>query len=320
METGNDILLLWAEEVNYPAGWTMISHEHPFFHLFYCKEGTSSFLVGGKAMVLAQGDCIIVPPRCVHGILEPMAQSAVIDEIMFRVKDHHLLESLSKLGIQTATDSFSRELLDFLVQYGISRLDYMKTYVMHSLYTLLAHFCMAVEDTSVVALNRQKINTAGFSLVSAQIVIYIDEHYMEPVSLEVLSESVGYNSSYICTVFKKDAGITINDYLNFVRIKQAAEYLSYTNMDVATICTLSGFQNQSHFIRTFRKFLGVPPGYYKRMTPVNINDKVLEKFPEHIMGSELYAIAQRLGTFQELDKAAGEMEDRKIEIVSSNKK
>ena len=41
---------------------------------------------------------------------------------------------------------------------------------------------MAVEDTSVIALNRQQINTAGFSKVSAEIVIYIDAHYMEPVS------------------------------------------------------------------------------------------------------------------------------------------
>jgi AraC-like DNA-binding protein len=307
MEPVNDTLLLWAEEVTYPAGWTMISHEHPFFHLFFCREGTCTFLVDRQQTTLKKGDCLIVPPHFVHGIDEPLSESAVIDEIMFRVKDSHLLQSLSRLGIKAASDPFSRELLDFLVQFGISRLDYMKTYVTHSLFTLLAHFCMAVEDTSPAALNRQKINTAGFSLVSTKIVIYIDAHYMEPVSLDAISQSVDYNSSYVCTVFKKDTGITVNDYLNFVRIKQAAEYLSYTNLDIGTVCALSGFQNQSHFNRTFRKFLGVPPGYYKRMTPVNINDRVLEKFPEHVMGSELYAIAERLGTFQELDKAAGEV-------------
>ncbi len=294
-----DIRLLWAEEVVYPAEWTMNLHEHPFFHMFFCKEGRCTFQVGESPLPLAQGDCLIVPPHGLHGITEPLSESARIHEIMFRTDDAHLLESLEKLGMKIAADDFSRTLLDFLVQYGVSRQDYMQRYVSHSLYTLLSHFCMAIEDTSLIALNRQKINTAGFTRLSAEIVIYIDEHYQEPVSLDDIAGSTGYNASYLCTVFKKDAGITINDYLNFVRIKQAAEYLSYTNYDLGTICRLSGFQNQSHFIRTFRKFLGVPPGYYKRMAPVNINDNVLEKFSEHLMGTELHAIAARLGTFQE---------------------
>ncbi|MDD5017355.1 MAG: helix-turn-helix transcriptional regulator [Eubacteriales bacterium] len=94
---------------------------------------------------------------------------------------------------------------------------------------------------------------------------------MNKISLETIAKTLGYNKHYICTAFKKDTGITIFDYLNFVRIRHAAEMFSYSDKDLLTICQRVGFTNLSHFNHTFKKLTGLPPGQYKRMFPVDIN-------------------------------------------------
>jgi len=79
----------------------------------------------------------------------------------------------------------------------------------------------------------------------------------------LLSEAFHYSPSYLSRIFHSEKGITINSYLNKVRIEYAVQLLRTTNMTVKEIALRSGYINISHFNRIFKKTVGVAPTYIK---------------------------------------------------------
>ena len=60
----------------------------------------------------------------------------------------------------------------------------------------------------------------------------------------------------------------------------------------------SGFSNIGHFNRTFKKFLGMSPGYYKRMSPINFNETRVE--PRGDLESKLNDVAKQIGSIRNI--------------------
>ncbi len=94
---------------------------------------------------------------------------------------------------------------------------------------------------------------------------YIQEHYAEGLSLELLADHIDLNASYLSVLFKKELGLNFSEYLINVRIDAAKDLLSRTNDSVADICTKVGYTDSRHFSRLFTKKVGVKPSDYRRM-------------------------------------------------------
>lgn len=93
---------------------------------------------------------------------------------------------------------------------------------------------------------------------------YIDEHYLEPISLQDVSGIFFRDMFYLSHLFKKVTGFTFKQYLILQRISKAKELLFHTDDDVTTVCMNSGFNNVNHFIRIFKKTEGVTPYQYRK--------------------------------------------------------
>ncbi len=94
---------------------------------------------------------------------------------------------------------------------------------------------------------------------------YINSHYNENITLEILSEHFDLNPSYLCRCFKKFTNYTIIEYINYVRIKIAERKLINTDESVSEIAKSVGFPSQSYFTKTFRAMLSITPLQYKKM-------------------------------------------------------
>lgn len=108
----------------------------------------------------------------------------------------------------------------------------------------------------------QKINTRNFSRIKP-ILAYIMENPTEPLTLSHISERFHFNKQYLCRIFKKTTGVSVGDYITSVRI-QLACLLLRQGVSVQQSGEQSGFVNNSAFITAFRRFVGVPPGRYKK--------------------------------------------------------
>lgn len=123
----------------------------------------------------------------------------------------------------------------------------------------------------LAVLHRKKLLSSAQELVNPELLKkilpvfqYIDENYSEHLSLEDLARCVNFHKAYFCRLFKQATGITVVDYLNFVRIREA-EALLRSNMSAIEASYLVGFSSPSYFTKIFKKYRLCSPSTYKKI-------------------------------------------------------
>ncbi|MBQ7850728.1 MAG: helix-turn-helix domain-containing protein [Clostridia bacterium] len=97
-----------------------------------------------------------------------------------------------------------------------------------------------------------------------QIISYITEHLIEPIAIADLAEVLHLNAQYVMRLFKKEVGCPIIQYITARRIALSVRYLEETNISVADIAVLCGFDNYSYFIRLFKRFTNETPVSFRK--------------------------------------------------------
>ena len=88
---------------------------------------------------------------------------------------------------------------------------------------------------------------------------YIVEHYTEDISLKMLGEEVELSSSYLGNLFKKETGISLQQYLTNIRLNHAENLLRSGEYNVNEAAWASGFSDPFYFSKLFKKERGVLP-------------------------------------------------------------
>ncbi len=98
-----------------------------------------------------------------------------------------------------------------------------------------------------------------------KIVQFIKENYTSDLSREGLAAAVGLNPNYMSTLFKKYTGYKINDYINKLRIEEAAAKLTQREEKIIEIAFAVGFESLTTFNRVFKSVIGKTPTEYRDM-------------------------------------------------------
>lgn len=115
--------------------------------------------------------------------------------------------------------------------------------------------CDAVDN----ARNRHK------SSVVEAVKVYIGENYQDKgLGLDKIAENVYLSNSYLSSLFKKNTGQTITDYISKIRINQAKRLLVESDMKIAEIAERNGYINQFYFSSCFKKIVGVSPQEFRK--------------------------------------------------------
>lgn len=94
---------------------------------------------------------------------------------------------------------------------------------------------------------------------------YIDQHYTEKISLDALAQIFYINKFHLTRVFKMVYGISINSYIQQLRITQAKHLLRFSDLPVQAVAQKCGIDDANYFSRMFKKVEGVSPGGFRRM-------------------------------------------------------
>jgi AraC-like DNA-binding protein len=95
------------------------------------------------------------------------------------------------------------------------------------------------------------------------IIKYITENYKKDIGITDISEAVGLSYSHVRKVFKDELGKSIVDYMNAMRIMDAKQLLSTTDLSIKNIAVNLGYNNDQSFTRFFKKIEGMTPGEYR---------------------------------------------------------
>lgn len=91
---------------------------------------------------------------------------------------------------------------------------------------------------------------------------YMEEYYMEPITLEEISGYVGVTPQHFSKMFKKELGINYIEWLTNYRMDIAKELLVEGKNAIKEICYQVGYSDPNYFSRIFKKVVGISPKEY----------------------------------------------------------
>lgn len=103
--------------------------------------------------------------------------------------------------------------------------------------------------------NKQKIQQA---------LAYMHEHFHEDLNMAVVSNYISMNYSLFSYAFKQYTGSNFVSYLKELRVQEAKRLLEETDMRVIEISQRVGYENEKHFMKTFKALCGVSPSEYRK--------------------------------------------------------
>lgn len=110
---------------------------------------------------------------------------------------------------------------------------------------------------------------AGTNQIVTLATTYILQHYNEPLSLSLIADEIGVNSSYLSDLIHKSLGQSYSQYLLKVRMEQAVIMMKQQpNTKVYEIAEKTGFVSTKHFISVFKKYYGLTPAVYMEQSTV----------------------------------------------------
>lgn len=96
-----------------------------------------------------------------------------------------------------------------------------------------------------------------------QIQEYINQHYMDNITLQHLSEVFFINPNYLSRMFKEKTGGNFIDYLTSVRIEKAKDLLENSDLKISEISLTVGYETSKYFSSVFKEKCGITPKEYR---------------------------------------------------------
>ena len=104
---------------------------------------------------------------------------------------------------------------------------------------------------------------SSHSTVVGNALAYINERFSEPLTLEMIASNSGLSPFHFSRIFSAETGFTPHQYLIATRINSAKFLLKLPDIPIKEIAFGSGFNSESSFCSTFRKWEHMTPGEYR---------------------------------------------------------
>lgn len=223
-------------------------HSHECFCFGVVEEGCVTFTIDGNRRLLNPGMAFIIPSNvgvsiCAEGryrYITICIKSGWKDDIKnLEFKDYFLTFATSSRIHEMCTDYIKKGSAKAFVQ---------------SIITLMKP--VIVKDSG----KSERSETSGVIKIAAE---YICKHAEEKFSLDELAGAVHVSKYYLVKLFKKEMGVTPNQYYIQAKIRIAKKKIKSPQKEVDVAMDLN-FNDQSHLCNLFKKQMGISLQDYKK--------------------------------------------------------
>jgi AraC-like DNA-binding protein len=265
---------LYLDYVKRTDPFSMTSnHFHPYYEIYYLLSGSRIYFVKDTTYRVAAGDLVFIDKNVVHKTLldaEPAHERIVIhiDERFVRdvLMPHEtlLLRPFRQLSPIVHLPSDERERLGQTIARMLAELrDKPPGYeisIRHAVTELLLLSARHVvanrpPEPAFVSPVHRKIS---------EVVRYLNANYGDQIRVQELAGRFFISPYYMSRAFKEVTGFTVIDYLNLTRIKEAQRLLRESNLSITAVAAQAGFDNFSHFGKTFKKITRTSARDYRK--------------------------------------------------------
>jgi AraC-like DNA-binding protein len=239
-------------------------HSHDQYAIGVIESGALGFYYRGENVIAPQGNINLCIPGEVH-----TGHAATDNGWVYRMFyfDPELLRHIaSEVGNQPHDVPFFKtgviqddELAQLIRQLHL-KLEQKDSAVIeqesHLLWTLAQMILRHADDPPTL----QDIKKEPLAV--KQIKEFIETHYAENFSIDELAQITHLSPFHLIRVFGDATGIPPHAYLRQIRVKRAKEMLT-RSYSISNVAQATGFNDQSHLNRWFKRLLGITPGQYR---------------------------------------------------------
>ena len=256
-----------------------VPHFHTSFELALFKEGTGRYRCNNKLLSFSQGDIFMFSTNEEH-FIEQITEEMTVLNVHFEFQ--YILSCTRDEQRFSFMDVFFNRREDFCnkidrnlqIAKEISRLMLSMEAEMRE---QKANYEIIVQSkllTVLSLLSREFGSTQGSFKIPhhldkmrelEMVINYINAHYTEQLTLDMLSKVGKMDISSLCKLFKKTHGITIWDYITIRRIDSAKNLLKNTDKKILDIQFLCGYQTCANFNKNFKKLTNMSPREYRNL-------------------------------------------------------
>jgi AraC-like DNA-binding protein len=236
-------------------------HSHDYFVLSLIERGRQSFTHKGTKYRTPPGGLILINPGVVHtgeavdtqGFeLRALYPSLpLMETAVFELTGRRTLPFFKEVLVdhRWATNSISS--LHKAILAGAGLLE-SESRVLWTITQLIKRYADVGSSEGHVGKEKRVIQ---------QVRHYIEEHFAENITLNMLAQYVSLSPYYLLRAFRAEVGMPPYAYLESVRIRHTQQLIK-TGIPLAEVAAEVGFSSQSHMTRQFKKIIGVTPGQY----------------------------------------------------------
>lgn len=261
-----------------------ILHRHEYIEVVYVISGTATHTVGDKSYAVKRGDLCFINVNTVHMFCENKKSSEplVVYDLMFTPEffDCSLTEgrSLEDLGDSYLFRALPKGQPGKENSFGVSGNVYVKFSElfnrMYDEYRDRSSGCMEIIRAYllVVVVTAMRMRAAADKQITTRkkeqlvqrVRDYIEKNYRVPITVQNLAKSVYLSPDYLGRIFKEITGETISAQIQSVRVRNACRLLITTQRTIVDIAAACGFGDAKNFYSVFKRYMGMPPGDYRR--------------------------------------------------------
>ncbi len=230
-------------------------HWHEHIELLYIKSGSCNVVGGDVTNILKKGDVVVFSPDCVHSLQSDACEYYCITVDRRFCTDFGIPANQGQFSwVSTGGDinSCYSKIIRLMKTQPICYKEEVKALLLRILAIVYRSY----------TLNEKMCGTVNNKMIS-QAIEYLNTHFSEPVTVEELSQYVGFSKYYFCRSFKQVTGKTVVDYINLLRCQNAKRLITSGQYNVSESARISGFNNLSYFSRTYIKHMGKSPSNEK---------------------------------------------------------
>ena len=227
-------------------------HTHTYCEMILYEAFDGSVRVNGEEISPTGITAVILSPLDFHQITVKDAGDAVYVKVGFHPDTPGIPPVDTSVVLEgIASDSFLRTLFrEMRDQAGNT--PYLTRLVGCAVYHILHN------GRKIFPLGESQINRVALAAIKM-----INEGFRDELTLSLAAECLAVTPQYLSYAFKKGLGVNFSHYLAYTRIKYAASMMLNTRASITDICFESGFENFSHFSRSFKKHYGLSPREYR---------------------------------------------------------
>lgn len=254
-------------------------HWHDEMEIVKVVYGTAKYIVDFKEYILNEGDILIIPPSSLHyferfqdknflGVTYIFDQK-LVDGGNFDTCSSKYINPIFNNDIYLpihilADEPHTQSLTIILDKIILSHDSHPDAYELHIKIGFLEFINYFYSNNYYHVYKSHDITNERTTNLIKDITIYIEEHYSEKITLEMLANEANISVFYLSHIFRQYTNQTPIEYLNQYRLSTAANLLKTTDDSIMDISFECGYNNVSYFNRAFKSKYNMTPKEYRK--------------------------------------------------------